>query len=87
MTASPSVDAISIAGLREQGRLQDALSVVAGTVSRDPRMAVEALNLGIAFERSGDIGTARTCYDKAVELAPNFVPARQNLGSRVVAPR
>ncbi len=84
MTAPPSVDAAAIADLRNQGRLQEALSIVAGTASRDPHIAVEALNLGIAFERAADIGTARTCYDKAVELAPNFVPARQNLGSAML---
>ncbi len=47
-------------------------------------MAIEALNLGIAFERSGDTGAARTCYLKAVELAPNFAPARLNLGNAML---
>jgi predicted O-linked N-acetylglucosamine transferase (SPINDLY family) len=80
VTSSPSDEAATIAGLREQGRLQDALRVVAGTASNDPRVAVEILNLGVAFERSGDIGSARTCYARAVEMAPHFAPARQTLG-------
>jgi protein O-GlcNAc transferase len=64
--------------------LKEAFGVLNGAVSGDPRMAVEALNLGIAFERAGDVGTARTCYAKAVEWAPNFAPARQNLGAALL---
>jgi len=80
---SSSSDAASIARLLDAGRLQEALGVLAAA-SQDPRVAVEALNLGIAFERAGDIATARTCYARAVEMAPNFAPSRQNLGNAML---
>jgi tetratricopeptide (TPR) repeat protein len=50
-------------------------------LSVDPQY-VEALgNLGNALARSGRYGDAISCYRRALEIRPDFAPARRNLAA------
>lgn len=58
---------------------QRAIEHFRAALETDPRY-VEALgNLGNAFARTNRFGDAIACYQKALEIQPDFLPARRNL--------
>ena len=46
-----------------------------------PRKAVKEFKKGLEADRSGNKDSAIRHYEKAIEIAPNFYPAHNNLGS------
>ncbi len=67
--------------LEDTGNLQGAIDKYRLALGIDPADSVIWNNLGVAFLKSGDVATARSCFQTAVQLAPNFGPAQQNLRS------
>ena len=47
----------------------------------DPLSAPEHNDLGVAYERSGEVGLAASEYRKALKIDPRFVRPRVNLGN------
>lgn len=54
-------------------------------VLNDPLSAAEHNDLGVAYERKGEIELARAQYQAALRKDPRLVPARVNLGNAEAA--
>jgi len=66
--------------LMQQSRNQEALTVLASALERDPRSAGTHLNLGNALTNLRRHEEAIACFEKAVELQPDLSQAHNNLG-------
>lgn len=51
----------------------------AAAVAADPSNAPALNNLGVTLERKGNKDEARVQYEKALNINPEFEPARNNL--------
>ena len=90
-TATTTADA-SAATARASGLLQDGLdAVVAGdtplatrkfraVIVIAPRSKLAHYNLGLIYQRQGDLAKAETSYRRAIAIDPTFAPALYNLG-------
>lgn len=65
--------------LMRTNRTQEAIRALERAVALNPKSAVYRNNLGAAYERAGQIAKARTLYQEALQLDPNFEDARKNL--------
>ena len=66
--------------MHSEGRIDDAANIYEVILARDPENT-DALHLsGLAAQFRGDIDQALTLIGRAVQLAPDFVQYRSNLG-------
>lgn len=63
--------------LLKQGKLAEAVAAFQQALSADPTHAGAHNNLGVTYERMGAEG-AQAEFEKAIELQPDFTPARFN---------
>lgn len=54
------------------GRLDEALGFLNEALSKDPQAFQVAYNIGVIYERKGDIGEAKRWYQRALELQPDY---------------
>ncbi len=66
--------------LQRQGRLTEALSMLKQAATLAPDRPDIWTELGNVYQQLNDQQTALGCYRRATQAAPDFVPARQNLG-------
>lgn len=65
--------------LMEVDQVDDAIAAYK-EVCQDPRYAAETYNnMGIAYRYQGDSAASRACFERAVELKPDFAMAKYNL--------
>jgi protein O-GlcNAc transferase len=67
--------------LKEQGKIDQAVSHYMEAIQIDPRFADAYSNLGNAYKELGRLEDAIKCYDAAINLKPTFSDAYSNLGS------
>jgi tetratricopeptide (TPR) repeat protein len=65
----------------QMGQLEQGTAGLEWFIARHPGDAIGRYELGRAAERSLDMTKARAHFDKALELDPNYVPARTARGS------
>ena len=65
--------------VKKQQALLQAMKALETAVRRDPKSAMIWNNLGVVYEKRGQIALAINAYKKAVRLNPNFTLARTNL--------
>jgi tetratricopeptide (TPR) repeat protein len=63
-----------------QKRWDAAIGIFDKGVSLAPREAQLANNLGVAWAQKGDLATAVTWYERAVDVQPGYTRAWVNLG-------
>ena len=71
-------------GLREQGRIDDAIKHYEEALRIKPDYEEAHNNLAIALFRKGDIDGAIDHFQKALQINPNFLHAKNNL-SKILA--
>ncbi len=63
-----------------KGDVDEAIRLLREAVQIDPEFYKAWVNLGLAFERKGDLGEARWCYEQAIRYQPSWFPlAHYNL--------
>lgn len=62
-------------------RKEEAISFWGGFAETHPEIAIPHLFLGISLERIGDIAAARSAYEKALQLKPEYAEALYRLGA------
>jgi tetratricopeptide (TPR) repeat protein len=71
--------------LRQQGRTDEAISIMEQGVQKNPTDAEFQNGLGWLVHRAGRTDDALRCYQKAVALAPHYEQALLNLGSLLLS--
>jgi tetratricopeptide (TPR) repeat protein len=66
--------------LRQEGRVDDAITHYEEALQIAPRDAETHNNLGIALSQKGREDDAITCFQKALEIQPDYAEAHHNLG-------
>ena len=61
------------------GRLNEAEEAFRAAIARDGTNHRYHFNLGLALVRQGRGGEARPYFERALQLAPDFAPARDEL--------
>jgi tetratricopeptide (TPR) repeat protein len=67
-------------GLRDNGRIDEAIACYQKAIDLDPKFALAHNNLGHALQAKGQVDEAIACFRKAIALDPKNAPARNNLG-------
>lgn len=67
--------------LKEQGKLQQAISHYLEAIKIDPSFADAYSNLGNAYKENGQVDEAVACYNTAINLEPNYAEAYANLAA------
>jgi tetratricopeptide (TPR) repeat protein len=65
--------------LRRMNNLQRACSIFAAVFANDPKNAAAIFNIGLIYDEVGDLGEARSAYQKAIEIDADHVLARKAL--------
>jgi len=66
--------------LLENGRYEPGIGLLLTVIQRAPDVAAAHINLGIAYERTGDLDHAEASLQKALELSPRHPVAYNELG-------
>ena len=66
--------------LKDQGRLDEAVSCCRQAIARDPKLAGAYYNLGLALNAQDKLDEAIAAYREAIALAPAYAEAHTNLG-------
>jgi protein O-GlcNAc transferase len=66
--------------LKDQGKLDEAVSCYERALQLKPDGAAEHNNLGTAWKNRGKLDKAMACYQRAVQLKPDDASAHNNLG-------
>jgi Flp pilus assembly protein TadD len=96
VAAQPRAEARSLVSfgiqVAERGLWREAIYRWQRAIEIDPTYAAAFNNLGIGYEREGELDKAREAYEKAISLAPKDPQIRQNyelfkeINERVTAP-
>jgi tetratricopeptide (TPR) repeat protein len=62
-----------------KGRFQEAIEEYEKTTQLNPRSADLYNNLGVSYNRIGEVAKAKTSLQKALEVNPDYAPAHFNL--------
>ncbi|HEX5046295.1 MAG TPA: tetratricopeptide repeat protein [Gammaproteobacteria bacterium] len=66
--------------LLQQERYAEGIALLQQVADKQPDVTAPQINLGIAYERSGDLKQAEASFTKALELNPNHPVALDELG-------
>jgi len=65
---------------KPEGDVDEAIRLLQRAVSIDPKFYKAWVNLGLAFERKGNLREAQNCYEQAIQCQPSWFPlAHYNL--------
>ena len=63
------------------GRVEDALRLLAQALEDDPRNPTVHFNYGVVLQKSGKLEEAASAYTRALDLNPGYAEASSNLGN------
>lgn len=72
------------AGFLAQGRQFESIALLVEANQLDPNRAATIFNLGLAYDRSGDIPRAVHYYERFIELVSHQMPERRAVETRLV---
>lgn len=67
--------------IRDQDRADEAIEILRPAIEANPTAAMPWNTLGTIVTEQGDLATARTFFDEALRLQPNFPKAQYNRGN------
>ena len=69
--------------LKQNGKINESLTVSQKSVQLDPKDAEAHKNLGILLQEQNRLKEAETSFKKAITLEPNYIEAHGNLGNNM----